>query len=185
MQTVQSVKAVGKTNYLVPAIINMFHKLISRGQVVTLTWIPGHLGIRGNEEADKIANLARNSLIQEQFLTPFSDVQTVCKKGILKTHEESMSQQFVYKGKIYHSICPQQNSKPSFHKMGLGRNQTTLINRMRAGHCRINSLLYRLNIVDTAECECGHSNQDLNHLLWECTRFDGQRTKLTKDLIRI
>lgn len=37
----------------------------------------------------------------------------------------------------------------------LERKQVVVISWLRAGHCHLNQYLYRFNIIETPECECG------------------------------
>ena len=43
----------------------------------------------------------------------------------------------------------------------------------------------RKNFEDLYDCPCGHTDEDINHVLWSCPRFHEQRKKLERSLIKI
>ena len=47
-------------------IIEVYHKLKERGKNVVFVWCPSHVGIKGNEKADKLAKEALGHLISEK-----------------------------------------------------------------------------------------------------------------------
>jgi len=60
-----------ETGYVQKFIIN-YSQLVSAGNSITLVWIPGHTGIRGNERADEAAKAALSSTLSS-MKCPASD----------------------------------------------------------------------------------------------------------------
>ena len=50
----------------------------------------------------------------------------------------------------------------------LDRTQQVIIFRVRTGHCRLLSHLYRLRLAHTDECPCGTDSQTPEHILQSC-----------------
>ena len=42
--------------------------------------------------------------------------------------------------------------------------------------------LYKIKIIDSLLCQCGFSNQDLDHVTWHCINFTHERIYLFKKL---
>jgi hypothetical protein len=57
----------------------------------------------------------------------------------------------------------------------MNRSAFVPINQMRAGH---SSLKASLNIVSTAECECGDGLQTEEHILWDCKQYEDHRATM-------
>ena len=57
----------------------------------------------------------------------------------------------------------------------LNRFEQVTIFRMRTGHCKLSSHLYKLKLCDTNECHCGTSIQTVEHVLQDCPRYTEQR----------
>ena len=56
----------------------VIHQLITRGTAVTLQWVPSHVGVRGNECADRAAKAAEGvGAVPIKLLLSFSDIK--CK----------------------------------------------------------------------------------------------------------
>lgn len=55
--------------------------------------------------------------------------------------------------------------------------------RVITGYPYTNQYLYKIGLMDSPECECGFVNQDMNHILWACPRFQVQREDFINFLI--
>lgn len=47
--------------------------------------------------------------------------------------------------------------------------------RIVTGYAFTNQYLHRIGARESSECEYGFDTQDLNHILWSCSRFNSQR----------
>lgn len=55
---------------------------------------------------------------------------------------------------------------------------------MRCGHTSLKFSLARFNIVPSGKCsECG-SPETLDHIFWECSRFQNQRSQFLKKILK-
>ena len=59
-------------NSVVLRLVELYNEFQSLGKDIILCWIPSHIGIPGNEKADKAAKQALNKQISESFI-PFTD----------------------------------------------------------------------------------------------------------------
>ena len=73
------------------------------------------------------------------------------------------------------------SSIPWFFRYDLDRKRITMINRVKSGHTRTKDHLFRKNILNSNECECGDV-QTVEHLIWNCPRFLNYRDVLIQFL---
>lgn len=63
----------------------------------------------------------------------------------------------------------------SIRKFGLARADCCRLIRIVTGYALTNKFLHRIGAKESPECECGSATQDLDHVLWACSRFNSQR----------
>jgi hypothetical protein len=68
-------------------------------------------------------------------------------------------------------ISDPSNEVPGFN---LPRRIWSLLNRIRTGHGRTNSMLFKWNSVDSPNCECGESEETVEHLINNCSIYKFQ-----------
>jgi hypothetical protein len=71
---------------------------------------------------------------------------------------------------------------PWFKKHDTNRHTITTINRMMANHTCVRTHLNRIKIVEEQLCVCEENDETIHHLLWDCKRFQNERTQLLLDL---
>lgn len=170
--TLKSLKGFIKKNSESPLtykIKNSDLKLTKKGFTIEYLWIPSHSGIQGNENVDRLAKEATNLN---------NNKQGKCySHNLIKEYKNKATDQIIQhikdlsriKGKSYFMFKNKIWDQPWFSKLNWPRDNITLINRIRSGHTKVNSHLFRMGIVDSEECSCGHKTQDVQHLLFYCT----------------
>ena len=58
MSSVQSIDNYTENNHLLHRLVYQMHESILRGNHITISWVPSHVGICGNESADQAAREA-------------------------------------------------------------------------------------------------------------------------------
>jgi ribonuclease HI len=158
-----------------PIICNIRMKLLecqSLGYSVTLAWIPGHQGIKGNEKADLLAKDAIRCGDIYPYMNYCHDLVSLSRVCLRDSWNILWREGSSLKGKHYYKIQPNINPKPWFSKLDLNRMCISIIIRMRLGHVCTPSHLARLHIVANNCCECGADIGDLNHLFFACSLKD-------------
>ena len=120
-----------------------------------LQWVPAHVGIAGNETADRLAKAAAK-LPQPHFSTTYREVKT-----LLKQKQKSA---WRLRNNGYDSQKDQINT--------LDRRTQTTIFRLRTGHRGLRKHLKRLGLADSAHCECGSEEQIPEHILQTCPHLE-------------
>ena len=175
-------------------IINLSHITIFRiksilleleaeGQSVVLAWIPGRKGIPGNERADSLAKEATRTGILLDYSLPHTDFHHQITIDLKEKFSHSITNPDCTTGQFYIDNCLSPSPKPWYHSCNLPRDHITTFSRMRSNHYNLAFSLFRKNLSDSPECQCGDI-EDLNHVFWSCPRYDAQRAILTHSLIK-
>ena len=73
-----------------------------------------------------------------------------------------------WQGKVSPTWHPLLISKEPPHGFNLPRKLWVRLNRIRTGHGRSGSALYRWGMRSNPECECGAASQTMGHITYEC-----------------
>jgi len=65
------------------------------------------------------------------------------------------------------------------------RGNYVILIRCITGYVNTNKRLYKMGVVNSLDCRCGFSPQDLNHIFWACPLLVVQRQKLCNRLIQL
>jgi ribonuclease HI len=150
----------------------IYYDIQRSGHDVTLSWVPAHVGVPGNEIADEMAkNACTNGTMSHQPPLP-PDFKKLSKHQMLQKWKTKWKN--CDTGRLTHSIFPEVTVKPWFHEFQEERGVITTISRIITGHCSAKSHLNRFNIVDDPLCVCRENYETVDHLMWECPRFDRQ-----------
>ena len=134
------------------------------GKTVILCWIPGHVGIPGNERADRVAKAALSLPI---FPVKVSAMDFLPRAKLLmrKEWQEILN---CCDGNKFHAITPtvgvtKQNDTRS-------RRDVVILNRLEIGHTRATHA--DLLGDDEAFCATCYTSLTVNHILIECPQFN-------------
>ncbi|GBL87513.1 hypothetical protein AVEN_165132-1 [Araneus ventricosus] len=155
-----------KSHPLVFSVLDLYEKLISQGFSLVFCWVPSHVGIAGNEQADSNARSA----------THFShEPVPVCD---LKKHIKSclqMKWQIHWDQELNNKL---RSIKPIIENWSedVNRKRSTILTRLRIGHTRFTHrhLLLGEPAPTCPHCSCTMS---VKHILIECKHFKIHRLR--------
>lgn len=138
--------------------------LRDRGNTVSLEWVPGHVNVRGNERADKLAKQATdlppegNGISYGYFcMQAKAVIYTDWEKRLKSTPSSTFSRTF--------DLVGRRRFIPPTHE----REPASAFYQLRIGHGYFKSYLYRFNHAISDRCRCsGTAAQTPRHLLLKC-----------------
>jgi len=150
-------------------ILLQYHKLASKSFNILFCWLPSHVGITGNEKADKAAKSALNKPIL-RIPVPFTDLKPIINKYIRNKWQQDWNSQTQNKLQQIFPIIPPQSTLPSSFQ----RKDQIVYNRLRIGHTRLTHS-YLIDHTDPPECTNCHQQLSVKHILTECISYNQAR----------
>ena len=136
---------------------------LSKNNSIILTWIPHHIGIQGNERADRAAKKALQTCISNTKI-PYTDLKPFINKFIHKKWQKSWDSQT--RNKVHH-IQDTIGEWPASYR----RNRKEVkISRLRIGHTHITHS-HLLKGEDPSVCSTCKLPLTVKHILINCVRF--------------
>ena len=162
-----------------PLIINLLdylQRLKLKEYNIKFCWVPSHVGITGNDEADHNAKEALNKREPRRYKFPYTDYIPKVKDYIKKKWQQryDFKHQNVRPIKLY-KIMP--TIRP-FYVNGLSRKEECIIHRLRIGHT---NLTHKYLMEDPLKREppcnyCYSADLSVEHILIECQHFSHHRS---------
>ena len=136
-------------------------------------WIPGHIGLPGNEKADNLARkaAAKGEIDIENETTIkeiFSKIESMIEAEWQKQYSDSST------ARLYKQIEPTVSKEIKF--VNSNRRKEVIITRLRLGKCLLNSYLHKINRHETGLCDTCELPETVEHFLLNCptsNTFDG------------
>jgi ribonuclease HI len=171
----QAISLMYSSHHLIIDIHFYLGKLISSGYTIQFCWVPGHVGIDGNEHADQAAKAACQRRHVDFDVVPVPDVKSGYKKHLLDLRQASWDR--VQNNKL-HNVMPTLKHKIRPPASRLSRRDEVLLARLRIGHTRLTHghLLTREKVVP--QCDTCDVPLTIRHVLSECIKHDALRTEL-------
>lgn len=159
-------------------ILKEINNLAIKGVNLKLQWIPSHIGIRGNEEADRLAKLA---VLEGNyyFIKPnYTEQLFRCKEICYNNFKEYFDERSRQKGIWYKTIQCQPPRVPWFVRSKTSRSDVVIAHRLRSGHYPCKKFSFMMKVSDSPNCEVCGTVEDVHHLLIECAKNSSERDVL-------
>ncbi len=175
LESIKSGKSI--RNDIIHKICMVLYKLNAKDLKIRFLWVPAHVGVKGNEEVDKLAKqtLKHNRILQ----VPYSKSEA---KVFIKAYARSKWQEYWVdhdKGRHLYNIQPEVNIGRTESR---SRREESIITRLRIGHTGLNSSLKIIGKHPTGKCQhCSHL-ETVEHILFHCTKYSQERNQLFQSL---
>ena len=153
-------------------MLEKYNQLISRAKVIIFCWIPSHVGIKGNEEADEAAKEAL-SLNEASKTIVASNWGNKVNNLLQEEWQKEWESESNINNKLKR-ILPRLNENHT--PKGMTRRDGSICARLRIGH---SYLTHRYLLKGEPQASCVSCNEALtiNHLLTNCAEFADIRRK--------
>lgn len=162
-------------------IRDMLLKLNENG-VVLLHWVRAHVGILGNESADRAANLGHKNNRSVMYDLTYGEVISILRKKFSIYWNEywrstmSMQNKGTFLGEIISEI------PKNIWADIKSRKREVIISRLLTGHVGLREYLFRFGLNDDDLCPACRVPESIEHFVLSCQNYVLPREQLIRDL---
>jgi ribonuclease HI len=155
---------------------NLASCLKSSGTKITLAWIPSHIGVPGNEKADQLASVERQSPSGKKVENLLSASESASRfKKVWQSSVLISLQQECLKDTVQ---CRESLGVLSW-QFDKSRQNSVALHRIRSGHNLLNRYQFRLDEGADPSCRFGCEKlEDAEHLLLRCPELNNHGRNL-------
>ena len=144
---------------------------------IKLVWVPGHVGVAGNEQSDRLAKetVKNIQMGREEVIDDISKSGAIslCSKLTVKSWQRSLDR--FETGTFTRALIPNVTTKVLFPK---NRNVGIMYSRMLLGDTMLKDDAFRCGLVDSPICECNQDRESIDHFLLACPVYNVQRSEM-------
>jgi ribonuclease HI len=168
--TVDLLKNVNNHSHLIEVIMKRISNLERTNWTIEFTWFKAHVGIYGNELADRLAKAAAGSREMEVTFdrTPKSTFYSEFEEATQKWQNECVN---TTKAAVTKQFFPNVRDRIKLN-INVNPNFTAMV----TGHGKTRAYFHRFKLAESATCPCNKEDQTVHHLL-KCALI--QTTKRT------
>ena len=158
-------------DHRITKIREKLHKLSNKKNII-LCWIPSHIGIPGNEEADRIAKVGLEIENPTKMKIRHSDFKQHINEFTKHKWQNRWHQ--LTNNKLF-QIQPDINTQNKICQQN--RRDQIVLDRIRIGHSHLTHI-HLLKGEDPPECTNCDRALSIKHILTECTGFNQERKSI-------
>jgi ribonuclease HI len=166
--------------FIIEQIRNKIRQLTEQQWKIYFKWVKAHIGIEGNEKADKLAKeAAKDENINRQVAYSRVPISTLANDIKNKGHEQwQLLWDTTTKGVACRSFFPSLDKRLQM-RIPVTPEFTALV----TGHIKTKTYLHRFKLADDPTCPCKQAPQTPDHIIYECDIIEAQRSYLINQII--
>ena len=174
-----SLKNANNHSYLFEESRKKISNLERANWTIEFSWFKAHVGIYGNELADRLAKDDARS----------SDNTIACNTIPLSTLHREIEEEATEKWPKEWDDCKKAAATKQFFQNVTDRQKlwidiTPDFTALVTGHGKTRAFLHRFKILDQATCVCKKGDQTTDHLINQCTPLQIQRDHLKSNVLK-
>ena len=167
----ESISTQESNNPLINDTLQAIYQLYSKNKIIEFCWIPSHVGIIGNEEADTAAKAALQFPAPVNFKVPFTDKYPLIKNYVNSCWQiewDKHSNQRLYE------MMPHVGQ---FNVSSLKRKEQVVIHRIRIGHTRLTHSFRMEGRPNRPQCNHCNVLLTVKHIMIHCRYYSVIRNR--------
>ena len=179
MITLESIRNTKNHNYLIEEIRKKMTTLEQAHWNIEISWVKAHIGIMGNELADRLAKTAANDNDNEIIFSrlPIGTIINKIKEKTMQKWQKEWEE--CSKAEITKKFFPKIQDRQK-----LRIEIFPVFTAMVTGHGKTRAYLHRFKILENANCPCGEGDQTVDHLLNRCPMLNTQRERFKHNVLK-
>ena len=178
------------SDYLTVAAIRSMLQSLKSHMKVAISWVPAHVGVPGNEEANTAAQRGAEQVdFKQQYPfqppVPYKVARAIIKRGIRQCWQEQWILTSLHRFEHDHLSRIKPGVAKSLVFLEGSRAEQTVLARLRLGHCGLAASTSRWSPLFSRICECGCEEETVAHFLLRCPLYSTERGYLMSAVKKI
>ena len=175
--SLQSLKSTRED--LVLEVHQSIYRLYRTGVDIRFCWVPAHVGLEGNEEADKIAKSALELTETIKMTYGKGEIKAILKKELMNKWQDRWDKDS--SGRTYYNVQKSINANGVVRG---NRREETIITRLRFDHTGLNKTLFLIGKTENDQCPECLCTENAEHILMHCRMYREERAQLMQTVAK-